>query len=282
MTSAIRLKLWAEFLSNIRSFLDSRGYTEVTTDALVPAGAFEGTLAPIEAAHSGGKFELHTSPEIEMKCLLADSAISMYQICKCYRDDPTETGIHLKEFTMLEFYKVHCDYRALKKEVYELFCAVAKKQLPIREITIADAIREWAGVDLAGLRAQSGETFEDTFYKLIVEKLEPNLPKDQLVLVTDYPKQAAALADVNEDGWAERFEIYWQGMELCNGCTELQDLGELESRIYKEKEARKQLGKSAHPFPDRLYDAMKKGLPRCAGVAIGLDRLFWALHGKPV
>ena len=120
MESSIKVKKWAWLLKQVRAFLDERGLTEVSTSNLVQVGAFEASLDVLKVGNFG---ELHTSPEIEMKRLLAETPVSIYQICKCYRDDPTNTGIHLKEFTMLEYYRVGADCRDLLRAFRDLMLA---------------------------------------------------------------------------------------------------------------------------------------------------------------
>lgn len=274
MDTVTAIRRWAQFLSQIRRFFDARGFTEVTTRHLVQAGAFEAVIDPVRGTYEGGAGELHTSPEIEMKGLLAETGISSYQICRCFRDDPLETGVHGKEFTMLEFYGVGMGYDGIRKLMAELLAELGHKGL-LPEKTVAEL--------LGGKQPQpkENERWDDAFFKLFLEVVEPNLPADPPTLVKDYPAQVAALAALNADGkTAQRFEIYWKGMEICNGCVELSDLNELKTRIGAEADVRREAGKAPHPYPQRLVDALEKGLPPCAGVAVGLDRLFKCLTGE--
>ena len=140
------LKKWATYLKQIRSFFDSRGFTEVSTDYLVPSGAFEGTIDVLHVTFAGGASELHTSPEIEMKRLLAKTQMSLYQICKCFRDDPP-TGVHLREFTMLEFYRVAADYRFVLQDMKELIQQVAGTHLMFEEIRMGELFLKHLGID---------------------------------------------------------------------------------------------------------------------------------------
>jgi lysyl-tRNA synthetase class 2 len=284
----------AVFLRRVRAFLDSRGFTEVTTDSLVPAGAFEGTIDPLEVRFKGGSAELHTSPEIEMKRMISATLLPLYQICKCYRDDPP-TGIHLREFTMLEFYRVNADYQPIMSDVRDLMNELAGRKLAFEEISVRDLVLRYTGIDLdravdaTSLRREiesrqllslaADDAWDDLFFKLMIERVEPALPPETPVLVKDYPLPLGALAKRSPTGsTVERFEIYWYGMELCNGCTELEDVEELKARFEREQAGRRAQGKTAHPFPQRLLDAMQNDFPSCAGVAVGVNRLFWALE----
>jgi len=294
MHPTIKVKQWAAFLKQIRGYLDSQGLVEVYTEALVPVGAFEGTIDVLQVTYQAGKAELHTSPEIEMKGVLAETGLSIYQICKCFRDDPP-TGVHLREFTMLEFYRVKADYQTLIHDLKTLFNLLSGSELPFLELTMDELVEQATGIASIGsttseqLTSQIKErglialsptdSWEDMFFKLLIEKVEPWLDPSRPVIVRDYPIALSALAKANPDGrTVQRFEIYWLGMELCNGCTELNDVAELKRRFAKEQANRSNQGKTPHQFPERLERAMSNGFPHCAGVAVGLDRLFWALY----
>jgi len=289
---ATKLKAWAQFLREIRAFLDERGFFEVSTDYLVQAGAFESTLDPLKVTYSTGHCELHTSPEIEMKRALAETNLSIYQICKSFRDDPI-TGVHQREFTMLEFYRISSDYRMTIQDMKELLQRVAHRTLNFEEYTIQEAFLRATGIDLDRVREVTAfrdeiqrrqlslvsldDAWDDLFFKLMMEKVEPSLSAEIPTLLKDYPASLCALSKIDNRGYAERFEIYWHSMELCNGCTELDDLAELKTRYEQESRARRQKGKEPHPVPANLFQALES-LPPCSGVAVGLDRLFKCLH----
>lgn len=293
MDKAIRVKAWAKFLSQIRKFFDERGFYEVSTPALVTAGAFESCLDSLQVSYSDGRGELNTSPEIEMKALLAETSLPIYQLAKSYRDDPP-SPIHFKEFTMLEFYKPGADYFVTQLITKELFSALAGTVLEFNEISVKQLAYRTLGLDLEKLtttetlRAEverrniialsADDTWDDIFFKLLIEKLEPALPTDRPTLLKDYPPSQAALAALDPlTGWADRFEIYWKGVELCNGCTELADLSELRRRFDRESELRRKAGKAPHPFPEKLFSAVERMPNQVSGVAVGLDRLFQVL-----
>ncbi len=252
---------WPVFIDQIRSFMQTEGLKEVTTPQLVEAGAFEAAIDCFKV----GLLELHTSPEIEMKWLLARDRESIFQICKVFRDDPTETGVHLKEFTMLEYYRVGATYEKLMDDIQRLVCLLIGKTLKFQVISL----REYSSLP------------SEKFFRLLVEKIEPSFDPEVPTFVTDYPLQVSALAKT--DGTVtQKFELYWKGLELCNGCTELGNIEELKKRYEIESRQRRDEGKTPHPPPNRLIRALEKGLPPSAGVAVGLDRLFWALYGRLV
>jgi len=284
-------KEWAYFIRQIREFFDSRGFLEVFTPSLVEAGAFENALDPLRVSSATESAELHTSPEFEMKALLSNHPEPIFQICKCFRDDP-DTSIHFKEFTMLEFYRPHCTYEDTRRDMRQLLGALSSKALTFEEKTIKQLFQEITGIQLEQVKSTpdflvkakgigissltSSDTWEDIFFRVMIEKIEPALPEDKPVIVYDYPASVSTLSQPKGDFWGERFEIFWKGMELCNGATELLSEELLKKRYEFESAERQKLGKAPHPFPTRLSTALKT-LPPCSGVAVGLDRLFWAL-----
>jgi lysyl-tRNA synthetase class 2 len=295
MDERTKVKRWAECLREIRRFFDERGFFEVTTTSLVPAGAFESSIDTLKVSFGEGTAELHTSPEMEMKRVLADTHLPIYQLAKAIRDDPP-TGVHKREFTMLEFYRPNCDYRTTREDTQEMFSRLTGGALNFEEISMRDLFLRTTGIDIAiantgeGLRREvekrslvtlaGDDAWDDIYFKLLIEKVEPALHPSRPTLIYDYPASQAALGKVNPaSGWAERFEIYWQGMELCNGCTELDSIEELHRRYERESRNRAALGKLPHPFPTRLFEAMQKDFPPASGVAVGVDRLFRCLTG---
>lgn len=298
MDAITKTRRWALLINRLREYLEGNGFLEVFTEALVPAGAFEASLDPLKIKLEDGTKELHTSPEIEMKRLVAEIRQSVFQITKCYRDDPP-TGVHWREFTMLEFYRVEAGYERLIEDMKALLEACVSHPLRFTELTVREAILQFANIDIAEakdseslrsaivsrniLAVSPDDDWEDLYFKLLVEKVEPNLDPKQPTILRDYPASQCALGRVDpQRNIVERFEVYWKGMELCNGCTELTDLDELNRRFETETKKRKRRGKAPHPYPDRLAEALKRGLPPMAGVAVGVDRLFLCLFGRDV
>lgn len=297
MNSRERIIAWDKFLKNIRIFLHERGYYEVQTDHLVPAGAFEASIDAIGTRGSFGQGELHTSPEIQMKQLIADSHLSIFQISRCFRDDPV-TPVHRREFTMLEYYRIYGTYQALQTEICDLLEHLSGDDLVVKRQSVRELVELHTGIDLvrvqspddffqassriAKIGAKKGDSWQDLFFKLWVSSVEPDLDPENPVLVYDYPAQVAALAAVHSDNplFAQRFEIYWKGMELCNGAVELRDLQALDARYEAESKLREWEGKPPHPRPEILRQALQKGLPDCCGIAVGLDRVFAAIRGQ--
>lgn len=294
---AERVIAWAKFQKDIREFFVAAGYTEVTTPILVEAGAFESSLDCLSASWGNGAAELHTSPEIEMKSLLAQIQMPIFQIARCFRDDPT-TPYHRREFTMLEFYRPNANYLEVMRVTQELFAFTARKPIEFKELTVREAFLLATGIDLNLMKnaeqfanevrerdlisLSSDDSWDDIYFKLLLEKVEPSLDPQIFTILKEYPPSQAALAGLSPDGkFAERFECYTKGVELCNGCTEAGNPEELLARYEVESQARRKRGKAPHPFPQKLVDAARK-MPPCAGVAVGLDRLFLCLRGFPL
>lgn len=283
---------WAQLLRNTRSFLDNKGYFEVLTPALVTAGAFESTIDPLKVSYSAGQGELHTSPEIEMKNILSDFQEPIYQICKCFRDDP-QTSIHSIEFTMLEFYRPNSPVNLIEKEILELIQTLSAKPLKIEYKSVYNLVKDLIGLDLnlftstqslaneikkrTSLYLSEYDSWADIFFKLMIEIVEPSLSKETLILLNNYPAAVSPLSQpILGTNQAERFEIYWKGMEICNGCRELADLEELKRRYQHESQERIKSSKPPHPEPTDLFNSARN-IKGASGVAIGLERLFLCL-----
>lgn len=287
------LRAWAKFLRQIRIFFDERNFTEVTTDHIVAAGAFEAVIDPLSVSLGAGSAELHTSPEMEMKVLLAKSELPIYQICRCFRDDPP-TGVHLREFTMLEFYRPGATYVETREDMRALFRELSGQDLEMRQATVEELVRQYSGLELRqlsrrdsfaralfqlGIESTPDDDWQDLFFRLMIDRIEPNIDPAVPLLLYDYPLPIAALSRRSpSQEVAEKFEIYWKGMELCNGCTELGDAEELAVRFQNERTTRKNRGLSPHPYPSRLFESVAELPKPSSGVAVGLDRLFACLY----
>ena len=223
-----------------------------------------------------------------MKRLLAAYRCSIYQITKAFRKE--EAGIrHNPEFSMLEWYRVGFDHIKLMEEVYELFCSIFGNVAQLHK-SYNQLFREYLALDLETATIQkladcclkndihlqdATLLTKDDFCNLLMSYIiEPSLPKDKIVFVDNFPKTQAALATINSKGYADRFECYYQGYELANGYNELTDPCEQLARFRTNNELR-----AKNKLPDMAIDtyliaALEHGLPKCAGVAMGLDRVL--------
>lgn len=302
------LKLRARMLDRIRAFFAERGVLEVETPVLSGTAATDPHLQSLAtrytgpgAAH-GRALHLHTSPEFPMKRLLAAGAGSIYQICKVFRDG--EAGRrHNPEFTMLEWYRVGFDQHTLMDEVAELVTHAVAGTLRLaapERISYSEAFLGHLGLDPhttdiaafaerarargvpvpASMPADDLDAWRDL---LLTQLIEPRLGKGRLTFVYDFPVSKAALARIRpgDPPVAERFELYLEGVELANGFHELTDAAEQRRRFEHDNARRGALGLPAVPHDEQLLAALAHGLPDCAGVALGFDRLVMLAAGAP-
>jgi len=294
----------------IRANLESLGYQEVETPLLVPAPgmephirAFEVPFVPETDRGRAGTLYLHTSPEYAMKRLLADGAGPIFQICKVFRNGEVSPA-HNPEFTMLEMYRPRADYRAIMDDLEATLAAAAAALgrpepfglLPYERVTVREALRRETGIDLreaasaaalseaarrVGIRTEPGDAFDDVFFRLFLERVEPRLGRDQPTFLIDYPASMAALARLRPEdpSVAERFELYAHGLELANGFSELTDAAEQRRRLEEERAFRVARGRPAYPLDETFLEAVGR-MPPSGGVAVGLDRVLMLLLGS--
>jgi elongation factor P--(R)-beta-lysine ligase len=287
----------ARSLASARTFFASRGYLEVETPILVPspgldlhldafeAVAFEATPRPTTEARR--RF-LSTSPEYQMKRLLADGHHRIFQITRAFRAG--EVGDrHNPEFTILEFYRssgVEAVMRDTEQLVARLTGGAVSVEVdgtmrtidlrpPFARITLLEAFERFAKVP-PDETLRLAEHDEDTFFEKLAFEVEAGLAAEtRAVFVTEYPSSQASLArkKPGDPRVAERFELYVAGVELCNGFGELVDAAEQRTRLERDQAARARRGKPVYPIDDRFLAALATGIPECGGNAIGFDRL---------
>lgn len=259
-------------LAAVRAFFAERGVLEVETPALSWSGVTDPALESVRAtvASLGGSHYLHTSPEFAMKRLLAAGSGDIYELCRVFRDD--ELGRwHQPEFTLLEWYRVGDDYQAGMQLLAELAAAVLDvASAAVERITYRAAFERFTGGP-----PPADDVAADT---LLVQRVQPRLGAPLPVIVHDYPAAQAALARTR-GSVAERFELFYRGVELANGYHELLDPAVLRARQTENNALRVRDGKLALPEDNRLLAAMEHGLPACSGCALGVDRLLMALTG---
>ncbi|HZH44572.1 MAG TPA: EF-P lysine aminoacylase EpmA [Lysobacter sp.] len=296
------LRLRARLNATIRAFFAERGVLEVETPIMSQAGNTDPNIASF-ALEFSGRTEgaprtrwLRTSPEFALKRLLAAGIGDCYELGRVFRDGEAG-GRHNPEFTMLEWYRVGWDHRRLVGETVELVqaaLALVGRRAGVEEVSYRALYRDALGIDplLADeeqLRAALGEvridpdglTRDDWLDLLMTHRLQPTFPTDRLLAVYDYPASQCALAKLRADDppVAERFELYLGPLELANGYHELQDAGEQRARFARDAAVRATRGHAAPPQDERLLAALDAGLPACAGVALGIDRLLMAMRG---
>lgn len=275
----------AKIVQAIRRFFDEREFVEVETAVRIPAPAPE---EHIDCPPVVGGGYLRASPELQMKKLLAAGMDKIYQIGPCFREGERGSR-HNPEFTMIEWYRRGANYLDIKRDLESLLegLVVADRRSGRAEgenilLRVRDAYLRYAGWD-----PWEGDWDQDRFDFDMATKIEPAIKElGGGVFLMDYPPQAASLAKLTTalpttdnprpTTYAERWEFYWDGMELANCFTELCDRDEQKLRFEKAKEARKLLKEADYPIDSEFIDCLPK-IENAAGVALGVDRLVMVL-----
>lgn len=303
-----------DLIQRIRSFFASQSVLEVETPTLSRAMGTDPHLDYLEtrsfvdgtSQDSGIPLYLCTSPEFHMKRLLAAGWGDIWQLCKAFRGG--ESGPrHNPEFSILEWYRIGWDWNQLMNEVASLCACLAKgykakgailASNTVSKISWRNAYQKHCGFDplhvsLEDILAQASArhipllqnaTIAEWLDYLMAVQIEPNLGKNGPEFLTHYPPEQAALAQLEQDveglWWARRFELYLDGIELCNGYQELIDPQEQSHRFEHDLELRHHLGKRTPPIDTAFLGALQAGMPACSGVALGFDRLVMLILGK--
>lgn len=288
LSVARNLPARAKTASLLRAAFDAARFVEVETPVGILAPAAE---EYIEAPKSDGFF-LRTSPELQMKRLLAAGMERIYQLGPCFRSG--ENGRrHRQEFTMLEFYQVGADYLQLLDFTQSFLLSVCRgihgdsafrfngqtislEKLEI--IPVRDAFRQFAGKSADQCAEEEG-----LFELVLVDQVEPKLPKDRPCVLIDYPVRFGAFARPKPDdpSLVERWEIYLGGIELANTYGELTDPAIQRERFVRFSQTRREQHLAEYPEPTAFLEAIDHGFPPCAGSALGFDRLVMLLTDHP-
>jgi elongation factor P--(R)-beta-lysine ligase len=308
--------------SSVRSYFAENGFIEVDTAAIQTSPGNEAHIHAFSLILRGpdGTPEsryLHTSPEFAMKKLLAAGETRIFSLGHVYRD--REAGpLHAPEFTMLEWYRAGDSYQQIIEDSLQILRLAAHtagaNALRYRQctadpaaepamVTVADAFRRFADIDLLstygpdgsadrdalaaaarskGMTIRAGDGWSDIFSRLLVSLVEPQLAKEGVCILHQYPRSEAALAAVNRTDFrlADRFELYACGVELANGFRELTDPVEQRQRFEAEMEEKQRIYDERYPIDDEFLEALAL-MPEASGVALGFDRLVMLATGAP-
>jgi lysyl-tRNA synthetase class 2 len=289
LASLSNLQRRSEILRNLRTFFYDQGFIEVETPLMASEVIPELHIEPMRL--EGGGF-LQASPELHMKRLLAAGAKAIFQVTRSFRAG--ERGaLHNPEFTMVEWYRIGDDMQA-GMELLDKLMQTLLGMSPAVRTTYAEAFERTLGISphaasveqLAECAANNGVAippgmpldYRDEWLNLLLAaRVEPQLGGDRPEIIYHYPASQSSLAKVvrSAEGYdvAERFELYFRGIELANGFHELGDAAELRTRFEGVNAARAADGRPSLPAPERLLAALDHGLPDCTGVALGFDRL---------
>jgi lysyl-tRNA synthetase class 2 len=277
------LRARAEAFAGVRSFFLRRGFLEVDTPLLVPSPGLDLHLDAVEA---GGGY-LITSPEYQMKRLLVGGLPRIYGMTHVFRRGELGSR-HNPEFTMLEWYRAFAGVDEVMRDTEELVAelsgAVGRRERlapPFARLGVCEAFDRFASVredDFFSMAAHD----QDSFFRILVEKVEPALAFLGPTFLVDYPVSHASLARAKPEDprVCERFELYVRGIELCNGFGELTDPAEQRRRFALDQAARASLGKPVYPVDERFVASLEEGMPPSAGNALGLDRLVALCLGE--
>lgn len=307
----------------IRTWFEAQNFYEVETPALqicpgIEPHIFTMRTEIIDNRHEKAEYlYLHTSPELAMKKLLVAGMENIFQLCKCYRN-AEGSRLHSHEFTMLEWYRAYSGYEKIIDDCISLIREICNKTSteyltqgdiksnPFDEweiITVSDAFKKYAQFDLEpylnntsdfinkvkdiGLHCSESDSWEDLFFRVFLEKIEPNLGINSPCVIYDYPTCMSSLARIKQSDprFAERFEVYICGIELANAFGELTDPNEQRKRFEFDLQKKKELYENVKGFHDLCIDedfiqALEYGMPRSSGIALGIDRLAMLITGS--
>lgn len=301
----------------VRAYFDERDFLEVETPILQTCPVMDAHIHAFATELRGVDLQkerelyLHTSPEFAMKKLLVAGVPRIYQICKVFRNSEN-SRLHNSEFTMIEWYRAQADYRDIMSDCIGLlrFCA---EKLAIKtyrhknhtcdpfaewqKISVTEAFEEYAALNLCallddtkgfakaiaeqGIRVADDDRWDDLFFRVMAEKIEPYLGMGVPAILYDYPVCLASLSRRKPDDprFAERFELYVCGIELANAFSELTDAAEQEARFHAEMDIKEQLYGERYPIDKDFIKALECGLPESGGVAMGIDRFAMLATG---
>lgn len=307
----MRLRYQFELIQLIRNFFTQQGFLDVLTPPAVENPGMEVHIHPFQL-HSVIKNKvipkyLHTSPEFCLKELLANPAEkidNVFSLAYCFRDEP-DSPIHRNQFIMLEWYRKHERYEKIMSDVEELIQTCIKSNLPIKKElknkklvkkTMQELFFEILNIDILNYLDVSSIKlllknypdvpvpnaeceWDDYFFLLYLNKIEPEIAKIPLLLIYEFPAPLSALSTLKKQDprVCERFEVYISGIELCNCFNELTDLVEQKKRFEDQNKLKTKIYKYQLPLPAKFYASLEKGLPPSAGIALGVERLLYAV-----
>lgn len=303
----MRRRYQFELIQSIRNYFGEQGFLDVLTPPAVENPGMEVHIHPFQLhsvqQNKNRPLFLHTSPEFCMKELLTEGFDKIFTMSYCFRDEP-ESPIHRPQFLMLEWYRKGERYEAIMKDVEGLIQYVVKNaRIPLRipnpvmvKKTMQELFQEELGIDILNyldvpsiqnLLKQFPDVpvpaaeleWDDYFFLLYLNRIEPKISKYPVLMITEFPAPLSALSTLKESDprVCERFEVYVNGIELCNCFNELTDAKEQRRRFSSQNELKKKLYKYALPEPKKFYETMDKGFPPSAGIALGVERLLHSL-----
>jgi elongation factor P--(R)-beta-lysine ligase len=296
-----RLEARARITRAVREHFEREDFLEVETPALQVSPGLEPHLFAFETRlrdpHGGPALPryLRTSPEFTLKKLLVAGLPRVFELARSFRN-AERSSTHSPEFTMLEWYRAGATDAALETDCQALLRVAADAagadrlrwrgaecdpRAPAERLTVADAFEKHAGTSIESLRREGRERFEDRFFRIFLESVEPKLGLGRATLLVDWPIELAALAraKAGDSSVAERVELFACGLELANGWSELTDAAEQRRRFERDMAEKARLYRERYPIDEDFMAALEHGLPASAGMALGFDRLVMCATG---
>jgi lysyl-tRNA synthetase class 2 len=296
---------WQLFLKLIRQVFERLDFVEVRTPTLVPSPGMEAHLESFSTEYrcrnQKKTFYLPTSPEFHLKKMLSMGWHRVFEFKECFRNE--ESGpLHQPEFLMLEWYRAFADLDSIIRDFkgilnyFKLHWPNGERLFQkVEETTVSELFKKYCEFELTTKTskeelilladrleihlAEDAKTadWDDVFFQIFLQKIEPHLGMADPIIIRNYPPSQAALARHREDGWVDRFELYWRGLEVANAFHELNDPVEQRRRFEEEKNTKASLGKELVPADEEFLQGLDWGMPPSGGIAVGLDRLFMAI-----
>lgn len=293
-------KKWLHFISLLREFFIVNNFIEFRTPTLVPSPGIEEHIDVFKTEFIRGSLKkqmyLPTSPEFHLKKALSLGWNQIFEIKDCFRNNE-DSPMHQPEFTMLEWYRAYSNLEFIVSDTKKILLFLSSKlsMSPplISEVSVANLFKQYLDFELTvettkedleillqhyKIAYSAEDTWDDLYFRIFIEKIEPSLGQAGPLLVTKYPPSQAALARLTDDGWADRFELYWKGIEIANAFHELNDPDEQRARFQKTNDKRIFSKKEALPIDEDFLQALKYGLPPSGGIALGVERLFMCFY----
>lgn len=304
-------ELWERYfvrekvIKAIRTFFEKERFHEVETPLLTSRPAAESYLdvfktTLLDRNRTPKDAYLYTSPEMPLKKLMVAGIGDCYSLTKAFRNMETDSYFHNPEFTVLEWYRVNADYFDIMKDCEKLLRAIAGDSItyqgkiidftsPWERITVVEAFEKYAQVNFddffnnapaiarkKGYKVEKHSTWEELYNQIFLNEVEQNLGVGKPTIVYEYPAAVAALSNkkASDPRFCQRFEFYIAGIELGDAYDELTDPVEIEQRFEEQMKEIQRLGKTTYDYDRDFIDALKVGMPRSSGIAVGVDRLI--------
>lgn len=302
------LEARSKVITAVRSFFLDQDFLEVETPCLQVSPGLEPHLRAFRTeledpyGGPGRSLYLNTSPEFAMKKLLAGGLPRIFQMAKVFRNGE-RSPTHHPEFTMLEWYRAEATYADLMDDIEGLFAAVGIDR-PVARLTVSEAFSTLADIDILstvddpdsprpdpsrlkaeaariGVRVGADDSWDDAFFHIFLDRIEPRLGREGPVILYDWPACMAALSrrKGTDRRVCERFEVYLDGVELANAFGELTDAAEQKRRFEHDMDLKQSLYGERYPIDPQFIEAVGSLPDPCAGIALGIDRLVMAVTG---